>query len=154
MSSRRVDILVATMTGLAQVCAEEVTVALDHAGISSTTRLMDNLSADAVADADLVVIISSTYGHGDIPDNGQAFFEAISAVETLEGKAFMVFGLGDRTYSDTFCHAGEKWDDLFAAKRATRLLPLERHDASSGSLAEDEAGAWAARWSAILKVAA
>jgi MioC protein len=152
--SSTVGIFVATMTGLAEMCAEEVAGALDDHGISSQTLMMDALGADAVDGFDTVIIISSTYGHGDIPDNGQAFFEALSEATTLSDKCFAVFALGDRTYSDTFCHAGEQWDKLMEAKSAKRLMALERHDASSGTLAEDEAGGWASRWAASLKQAA
>jgi flavodoxin len=154
MSSVRTGIFVATMTGLASICAEEIEAALANAGIASETQLMDGLGADALDPFDRVILVSSTYGHGDIPDNGQAFFESVSAVDSLAGKEFAVFGLGDMTYCATFCHAGEQWDELFAAKGATRIVPLERHDACSGTLAEDEAAAWAARWAPALKAAA
>lgn len=154
MSSGRTGIFVATMTGLASICAEEIEAALSNAGVHSETLLMDDLGAEALDDFGTIVIVSSTYGHGDIPDNGQAFFDAVSAAGSLAGKAYTVFGLGDRTYMDTFCHAGEKWDALFADKGATRIAPLERHDASAGTLAEDEAGEWAAGWAGKLKLAA
>jgi len=65
-----------------------------------------------------------------------------------------VFGLGDRTYAATFCEAGRKWDALFAEKGASRFAPLVQHDAGSGTLAEDVAGAWAAEWAAQLRQAA
>jgi MioC protein len=154
MSSRPAGIFVATMTGLASICAEEIEAALGDAGIASESVLMDDLDASALDGFDTIIIVSSTYGHGDIPDNGQVFFNAVEAVDSLAGKGFTVFALGDRTYMDTFCHAGEKWDALFASKGAVRIAPLERHDASAGTLAEDEAGAWAATWSGKLKLAA
>jgi len=142
------------MTGLAEICAEEIAAALGAAGFDAAIHLMDRVGSDAVQDVGTIVIVSSTYGHGDIPDNGQAFFDALDAGGSLQGKTFTVFGLGDRTYMDTFCHAGEKWDTLLAAKGAKRIAPLERHDASAGTLAEDEAGAWAAGWAPALKLAA
>jgi MioC protein len=151
MASGHIGIFVATMTGLAEICAEEVQAALEGAGFPAEIQLMDGLSVDALDDFDVFVIISSTYGHGDIPDNGQAFFESVSNHGSLAGKRYTVFGLGDRTYADTFCHAGMKWDELFASKGATRISPLERHDASSGTLAEDEAGGWAASWAPDIK---
>lgn len=154
MSSGRIGIFVATMTGLAEICAEEVAGALKAAGRASQTWVMDGLDARTIDEVDAVIIVSSTYGHGDIPDNGQAFFEAIEAGDSLAGKTFAVFALGDRTYADTFCKAGEKWDALLAAKGADRIVPLERHDASSGTLAEDGAGAWAAGWAPHLRLAA
>lgn len=154
MPARTVGIFTATMTGLAELCAEEVDAALAKAGFRVTRQLMDGLSAEALDAVDIVVVVSSTYGHGDIPDNGQAFFHALSVSGRLEGKFFAVFGLGDRTYADTFCHAGERWDALLAEKGAVRLAPLERHDASAGTLAEDEAGAWSQRWAAALEAVA
>lgn len=151
MSTLRVGIFVATMTGLAEICAEEVQGALAVRGVDATISLMDTAAADDLDLADVIVVVSSTYGHGDVPDNGQAFFAEVEALPDLSRKQFAVFGLGDRTYADTFCHAGEKWDGLLAAKGARRLVALERHDASSGTLAEDVAGEWAAGWAHLLR---
>ena len=151
MSTLRVGIFVATMTGLAEICAEEVQSALVARGEDATIALMDTVSAEALEAVDVIVIISSTYGHGDVPDNGQAFYEEIEALADLSAKRFAVFALGDRTYADTFCHAGDKWHTLLEAKGATQLVPIERHDASAGTLAEDEAAVWASQWAHLLK---
>ena len=149
-----IGVFVATMTGLAEICAEEIVGALAAAGENAELKLMDELGPGAVEPYDTVVIVSSTYGHGEIPDNGQAFYNSLEEDGALAGKSFAVFALGDRTYADTFCHAGEKWDALLESKGAARVAPLERHDASGGTLAEDEAGAWAAGWAPLLKQAA
>jgi MioC protein len=154
MSTGQIGIFVATMTGTAEMCAEEVESALARAGLRVARHLMDGLDVAALAPYDMLVIISSTYGHGDIPDNGQALFESIEAGGSLTGKAFAVFGLGDRTYAATFCEAGQKWDVLFAAKGASRVAPLVQHDASSGTLAEDIAAEWAASWAPQFRLAA
>ncbi len=154
MSSEGIGIFVASVTGLADICAEEIASALDAVGATNQTMRMDGLDVNALAPFDTILIVSSTYGHGDIPDNGQALFESIEQCDSLAGKKFLVFGLGDRTFSDTFCRAGERWDELLESKGAIRVAPLERHDACSGTLAEDEAAAWAARWAATLKLAA
>ena len=143
MSERSVGIFVATVTGTAELCAEEIEIVLTEAGLAVECRLMDDLTADSVVAHEFIVIISSTYGQGDIPDNGQALYDALSGIESLEGRRFAVFGLGDRTYAATFCNAGQKWDALFSAKGASRFSPLMQHDASAGTLAEDVAGAWA-----------
>jgi MioC protein len=145
MSSTKLNIgiFVATMTGLADICGEEIEAALKTAGLSSDRHLMDSLDAAAFAPYDLLVIVSSTYGHGEIPDNGQMLHDSLADAD-LSGKSFTVFGLGDRTYSDTFCAAGESWDRQLSESGAQRLSALLRHDASSGTLAEDVAGEWAA----------
>jgi MioC protein len=145
MSSGKLNIgiFVATMTGLADVCGEEIEAALASAGLPINRQLMDSLDAGAFVPYDLLIIVSSTYGHGEIPDNGQMLFESLSGAD-LSGKRFAVFGLGDRTYADTFCAAGESWHQQLAASGAQPLVELMRHDASSGTLAEDVAGEWAA----------
>ena len=152
MSSRnlRAGIFVATMTGLADICGEEIESAMQAAGVSCERQLMDGLDASAFTPFDLLVIVSSTYGHGEIPDNGQALFETVKAGADLAGKDYAIFALGDRTYSDTFCAAGDSWDHALAACGARRAVDLERHDASSGTLAEDVAGEWATGWAGQL----
>ena len=142
----RVGIFVATMTGLADLCGEEIETALGAAGLDCERLLMDGLDHRAFAPFGLIVIVSSTYGHGEIPDNGQALFAAIAAGIDLSDKQYAVFALGDRTYADTFCAAGESWDRLLGSSGARRAVDLERHDASSGTLAEDVAGAWTSGW--------
>lgn len=77
-------------------------------------------------------------------------FASIESGVDLSGKDFAVFALGDRTYSDTFCAAGERWDGAIDAFGARRIVDLERHDASSGTMAEDVAGEWATGWAARL----
>jgi MioC protein len=146
MSTGVIGIFVATMTGLAQICAEEIEGALTKAGITSETHLMDGLSPAAFDPYDKIVIVSSTYGHGEIPDNGQALFEALETGADLSNKRYAVFGMGDRTYADTFCAAGDRWDTALQACGATRFVDVERHDASSGTLAEDVAAEWASGW--------
>jgi MioC protein len=146
MSSGVIGIFVATMTGLAQICAEEIEGALSKAGIASETHLMDGLSPDAFAPYHTIVIVSSTYGHGEIPDNGQALFEALEAGADLSSKRYAVFGMGDMTYADTFCAASDRWDAALQASGAARFVDVQRHDASSGTLAEDVAAEWATGW--------
>lgn len=146
----RTGIFVATMTGLADICAEEIEIALSAADQNCERMLMDGLDVDAFASFGLIVIVSSTYGHGEIPDNGQALFAALEAGADLSGKDYAIFSLGDRTYADTFCAAGDRWDEIMLKSGARRVIDVERHNASSGKLAEDVAGEWATRWASEL----
>lgn len=152
MSSTKphVGIFVATMTGLAEMCGEEIEDALIASGIECERQLMDGLDTAAFDPFDMLVIVTSTYGHGEIPDNGQALFEAVENGADLAGKKYAIFSLGDRTYADTFCAAGDRWDAAMTKCGAQRAFDVERHDASSGTLAEDVAGEWAAGWAGQL----
>jgi MioC protein len=145
-TNRHVGIFIATMTGLADICGEEIETALKANGLECERLLMDGLDVSAFNPFGLIVIVSSTYGHGEIPDNGQELFAAVEAGADLSGKDYVVFSLGDRTYVDTFCAAGDRWDQAMSKCGACRITEIERHDASSGTLAEDVAGQWAADW--------
>jgi MioC protein len=61
-----------------------------------------------------------------------------------------VFALGDRTYVDTFCHGGQRFDELLAKLGATRLGEVMRHDASSGTMPEAVGLEWIQAWLADL----
>jgi MioC protein len=141
--SSTVGIFVATMTGTAEMCADEIEGALSKADIESEIQLMDGRSAASMDPYDTIIVVTSTYGIGDVPDNGQAFYKSIEDCAGLAGKRYAVFGLGDMTYAASFCEAGRKFDTLFESKGATRFAPFLAHDASGGELAEDVAGAWA-----------
>jgi MioC protein len=142
----RTGIFVATMTGLAEMCGEEIEGALLSAGVQCERQLMDGLDVGAFETLGCIVIVTSTYGHGEIPDNGQVLFESLEAGVDLSDKRYAIFSLGDRTYFDTFCAAGDRWDAAMSRAGAKRIVAVERHDASSGTLAEDVAGEWAAGW--------
>jgi MioC protein len=140
----KTKILVATMTGMANLAAQEVADVLSAAGEDAEILQMDDLDAGAIADGENFIVVSSTYGQGDIPDNGQNFFMALKTyTPDLSAKRYAVFGLGDRTFGDTYCAAGEAWDEVFADLGAKPLAPLFRHDASSPILPEDAAKEWA-----------
>ena len=69
------------------------------------------------------VVVCSTFGDGEFPDNALLFWEALSAAdaERLEHLSFAVLALGDTSY-DLFCNAGKLLDERFEALGATRLL--------------------------------
>ena len=76
----KINILVGTMTGTAQMCAQEMELALDGDEIQVVTHLMDKLEPSVFADREAVYLIcTSTYGQGDVPDNAKAFYEALGA---------------------------------------------------------------------------
>ena len=142
-----VTIYVATMTGTADLVAEEIQAALEEEGAAVEVQPMDDLEADAFAAPGLYVVVSSTYGQGDVPDNGQALADALERERPgLAHVRYGVFALGDMTYAHTFCGGGMTFDRILTELGAKRVGEPMRHNASSGVLPEDEAADWARAW--------
>jgi len=144
----KINILVGTMTGTAQMCAQEMELALDGDEVRVATLLMDKLDPGVFADREAAYLIcTSTYGQGDVPDNAKALYEALCARKPdLTGVRYGVFGLGDRTYAETFNFGGKRFDEILQALGAERIGERYTHDASSGTLPEEIALEWAPSW--------
>jgi MioC protein len=57
-----------------------------------------------------------------------------------------VIALGDRTYAETFCFGGKRFDEILGELGAQRIGEIMLHDASAGTLPEDEAAEWIEGW--------
>jgi MioC protein len=141
-------ILVGTMTGTAEAVAQEMQTELKKAGHTGQIVLMDGRNAAVFADKNTPFLIcTSTYGSGDVPDNAQALFASLEAERPdLTGVIYGVIALGDRTYGDTFCQGGLRFDKLLGELGAQRAGDVLLHDASAGTMAEDVATEWILPW--------
>jgi MioC protein len=140
-------ILVGTMTGTAQLVAEDVRDALASKGHGIEIRPMDGLDAGVFEAGRTYLLCSSTYGQGDVPDNAMKLYEDLQQRRPdLAGVRYGVFTLGDRTYTQTFCHGGKRFDELLAELHAERIGEVMRHDASAGTIPEEVAVEWAEAW--------
>jgi MioC protein len=143
----RIHILVGTMTGTAQLCAQEMELALDDGETQVATLMMDQLDASVFSRDGVFLICTSTYGQGDVPDNARALYEDLKAKRPdLSQVVYGVFGLGDRTYAETFNFGGKRFDELLADLGARRVGERHMHDASSGILPEETALEWCQDW--------
>jgi MioC protein len=142
-----ITILVGTMTGTAEMVAQEVQTALEAAGHQASIQMMDGLDAGALSAGGCFLVCTSTYGQGDVPDNAQAMFNSLEAERPdLSGVAYGVIALGDRTYKTTYCEGGLRFDRLLTELGAKRAGDILMHDASSGTLPEEVAAQWVVPW--------
>ena len=143
----RITILVGTMTGTAQLCAQEMELALDDGETQVEALLMDGLDSAVFQREGVFIICTSTYGQGDVPDNARALYEDLQAKRPdLSRVRYGVYGLGDRTYAETFNYGGKRFDDILSELGARRIGERYRHDASSGVLPEEKAVEWCREW--------
>jgi len=148
----RIHILVGTMTGTAQLCAQEMELALDDGETQVGTLMMDALDSSVFDREGVFLVCTSTYGQGDVPDNARSFYEDLKAKRPdLSRVLYGVFGLGDRTYAETFNFGGKRFDELLGELGARRIGERHMHDASSGVLPEETALEWCQEWLAKVK---
>lgn len=143
----RIKLLVGTMTGTAELVAQEVQQTLQNDGHDAEVLMMDAVGVDVFARGGVFIVCTSTHGYGDIPDNAVEFFENLERRRPrLDSVTYGVIALGDGTYGDTFCHGGVRFDELLSALGAHRAGELLRHDANSSEVPEEAAARWAVSW--------
>ncbi len=142
--SKNLNILVASMTGTALIVADEIAEICDSNNIKAKITEMDNLHYKSIIEQEFpILIISSTYGQGDIPDGSKVFYNNLKVdAPNLDHINFAVFGLGDMTYKDTFAFGGKKFEQLFLDLNANKIIESFFHDASIGTLPEEEGVNW------------
>lgn len=142
-----VTILVGTMTGTAELVANDLCDAITATGRSAEVLPMDDLAPSVFERPGVFLFCCSTYGQGDVPDNAMKFYETLGQqAPDLGHVQYGVFALGDRTYADTFCHGGKRFDELMTRLNAKRLGEVMRHDASAGTVPEAVAAEWIQTW--------
>jgi len=142
-----IQILVGTMTGTAQLVAQELELAFGDDDVAIHTTLMDGLDGHIFDLRGIFLICTSTYGHGDVPDNAKALYaDLVTRKPDLAHVRYGVFALGDRTHVGTFCYGGKHFDEALSALGAKRIGDVAEHDASGGTLAEDAVLEWFPQW--------
>jgi len=141
-ASSPLHILYGTQTGNAEGVAMDTAAAARAAGMQPVVEALDDIEMARFATMKRVIVVVSTYGEGEMPDNAQLFWEALSAdsAPRLEAMNFGVLALGDTGY-DGFCQAGKlidtRLEQLGARRMADRLdCDVDYEDAASAWVGE------------------
>ena len=140
-----VTILWGSQTGTAESYAKKLAKALTQKGHTPTVVDMAAANAAQLAGTENLLVITSTYGDGEPPDNALGFHKELHAADAaLSHLGFAVFALGDSNYPD-FCKCGHDFNSRLAAMGAAPLVPIVESDV-------DHDGPFAAWSGSVLEV--
>ncbi|CAI0939000.1 FMN-binding protein MioC [Serratia quinivorans] len=134
--------------GSAEYVAEHLAEKLEAAGF--TTETLHGPELDELTPSGRWLVVSSTHGAGDLPDNLQPLLEQIEEqLPDLSQVQFGAVGLGSSEY-DTFCGAIQRIDDLLIARGAKRIGDRLEIDVTEHEIPEDPAEVWVKNWINLL----
>lgn len=124
-----VTILWGSQTGNAESLGKKLAKSLSAKGHSPSVKSMADVSPADLASIAHLLVITSTYGDGEPPDNATEFHAALHAADapSLASMQYSVFALGDSNYP-AFCKCGHDFDQRFSALGATRLTEIVECD--------------------------
>ena len=120
---KHLDIIFGTQTGNAEGLAEDAADLAREKGFSPVISEMDEIEMDHLSSMQNLIVVVSTYGEGEMPNNANQFWESLSAstAPRLENLKYGVLALGDTSY-DEFCQAGKLIDMRLEQLGAERLV--------------------------------
>jgi sulfite reductase (NADPH) flavoprotein alpha-component len=139
-------IIFGSQTGTSEAIAKKAAKAAAKRGFAPTVADMGTFDASKLPAARNVLIVTSTFGDGEPPDNAKALHAALTGgkVPFLTGVRFSVCALGDTNYPH-FCKCGREFDALLekcGAVRATARVDCDLdHEAAVASWLDAALGA-------------
>ncbi len=136
--SREVTILYGSQTGNGQHLAEELSKNLKAENFDVTLSAMNEFRPNALKKVEHLLMIVSTHGEGDPPDNAIPFYEYLHSrrAPELENLQFSVLSLGDSSY-EFFCQTGKDFEKRLLELGAKPLVPRVDCDLDFGEPAQE-----------------
>jgi succinate dehydrogenase/fumarate reductase-like Fe-S protein/flavodoxin len=125
---RSLAILFGSQTGNAAGLAEKTAKLATNYGLVPTVYDMDGFDPASLVNHKRTLIITSTWGEGEMPDNAETLWQSVNTQSpSLAGVSFSICAIGDTSY-DEYCKAGLDWDGIYESLGASRVHPIQLCD--------------------------
>lgn len=143
-----ITLITGSTLGGAEYVADHLSDLLEQAGHNTDIANQPDLAQ--LATDTIWLVVCSTHGAGDYPDNFQPFAaQLVSQQPDLSALKYGIIGLGDSSY-DTFCAAAKNIDKQLAQLGAIRQGERLEIDVSQDPVPEDPAEKWLEDWEKLL----
>ncbi|MBR9728879.1 FMN-binding protein MioC [Shewanella intestini] len=140
----KIALIVGTTLGGTEYVADDMAAQLTELGHETAVFLDPQL--DEITTYSLWILVCSTHGAGDLPENIQPFFKQIMLFQPdLSKVKFAVCAIGDSSY-DTFCQGPEKLVELFTQAGSSQCVDKIQIDVQHTPVPEEPALAWLSQW--------
>ncbi|MEX2416016.1 MAG: assimilatory sulfite reductase (NADPH) flavoprotein subunit [Paenibacillaceae bacterium] len=122
VASQEVTVLFGSQTGNSQRLAKVLSGKLEERGLLVTLSSMSNFKTNTIKKVRNLLIVVSTHGEGDPPDNALPFYEFLFSKRAprIEDLRYSVLSLGDSSY-EFFCKTGKDFDQRLEELGGKRL---------------------------------
>lgn len=122
--SKEVTVLFGSQTGKSQGLAKKMSKKLEELGFQVTLSSMADFKPNNLKKVQNLLVLVSTHGEGDPPDNAISFHEFLHSKRApkLTDLRFSVLSLGDTSY-ELFCQTGKDFDKRLEELGGKRLAP-------------------------------
>ncbi|NWI98612.1 NOS2 protein, partial [Crypturellus undulatus] len=136
----KVTVIYATETGKSETLASSL-CSLFSCAFNTKILCMDEYKICDLEKETLLLVVTSTFGNGDSPNNGKTLKNSLLTLKLLRKKIrYAVFGLGSTMYPE-FCAFAHAIDQKLAQLGASQLTPIGEGDELNGQ--EEAFRSWA-----------
>ncbi|XP_015736546.1 nitric oxide synthase, inducible [Coturnix japonica] len=136
----KVTVIYATETGKSETLANNL-CSLFSCAFDTKILCMDEYNISDLEKETLLLVVTSTFGNGDSPNNGKTLKNSLLTLKLLRKKIrYAVFGLGSTMYPE-FCAFAHAIDRKLSQMGALQLVPVGEGDELNGQ--EEAFHAWA-----------
>lgn len=138
-ASATLTILYGSQTGNAKGVANSLAEQAQALGLAVECKSMGEFKPKSIKNVTHLLIVASTNGEGEPPDDAIGFHEFLSSKKApkLDHLHYSVLALGDSSY-EYFCQTGKDFDEYLAKLGAKQIAPRLDCDVDY----DDDANAW------------